>query len=265
MCSWQWMLVLSALLSRDNINVLFSANFPKATFPVMTGMEYDLGRTRSTQAGLHFFLNSDVTLMLLTDTDYKYIQLNEKRIAIIANMTMKVVELMKSVKAYGWGPEELHENYLHLSMSQIYSALAYYCDRKAEIDAEIERLDRWAAKARQQAGKSPIAQRIREQGLLKVMAEGVVRVGETRVTLDTVVAAFLEGATAEEIAEQYPSLPLADIYAVIAYYLNHQAEVDAYLQERQRRAAEIRQEAERRFNPVGIRERLLARRDVLSN
>jgi len=44
---------------------------------------------------------------------------------------------------------------------------------------------------------------------------GVVRVGSTRVTLDTVVAAFATGATAEEIAHQYPSVELADIYAVI--------------------------------------------------
>lgn len=90
---------------------------------------------------------------------------------------------------------------------------------------------------------------------------GVIRVHKTRVALDTVVAAFLEGATAEEIREQYPSLRLSDIYSVIAYYLRHQAEVDAYLVERQRFAAEVRQEAERRFAPVGIRDRLLARRD----
>ncbi len=46
--------------------------------------------------------------------------------------------------------------------------------------------------------------------------DGVVRVGGTRVTLDTVVAAFKEGATAEEIVQQYPSLELADVYAVIS-------------------------------------------------
>jgi hypothetical protein len=39
--------------------------------------------------------------------------------------------------------------------------------------------------------------------------EGVVRISATRVTLDTVVAAFQEGATAEEISQQYPSLQLA--------------------------------------------------------
>jgi uncharacterized protein (DUF433 family) len=35
--------------------------------------------------------------------------------------------------------------------------------------------------------------------------QGVVRVAKTRVTLDTVVTAFLEGCTPEEIGEQYPS------------------------------------------------------------
>jgi len=57
-------------------------------------------------------------------------------------------------------------------------------------------------------------------------AHGVVRVGNTRVTLDTVIAAFADGATAEEIAQQYPSLYLADVYSVIGYYLRHTADVD---------------------------------------
>jgi uncharacterized protein (DUF433 family) len=92
-------------------------------------------------------------------------------------------------------------------------------------------------------------------------ASGVVRIGKTRVTLDTVVMAFLEGATAEEIVEQYPSLQLSDVYSVIGYYLRHKTEIELYLRERQQRAAEVRQEAERRFNPVGIRDRLLARRN----
>ena len=72
------------------------------------------------------------------------------------------------------------------------------------------------------------------------------------MTLDTVVTAFLEGGSAEEIREQYPSLQLSDIYSVIGYYLRHQAEVDAYLLERQRLTTEVRQEAQRRFNPIGM-------------
>lgn len=51
-----------------------------------------------------------------------------------------------------------------------------------------------------------------------------------------------------------------DIYFAISYYLRHQSEIDTYLLERQHRAAEVRQKAEKRFNPVGVRDRLLARR-----
>lgn len=90
--------------------------------------------------------------------------------------------------------------------------------------------------------------------------DGIMRVGDTRVTLDTVVTAFREGATAEEIAQQYPSLRLADVYAVVGYYLRHQSEVDGYLEERRRQAVEARRENESRFDPAGVRDRLLARR-----
>ena len=89
-------------------------------------------------------------------------------------------------------------------------------------------------------------------------AEGVVRVGGTRVTLDALVAAFRDGATAETIVEQYPSLQLAEVYTVIGYYLQHRADVNAYVQRRNEQAALVRQENEGRFDPAGIRDRLLA-------
>src|SRR5262245_7002223 len=63
-------------------------------------------------------------------------------------------------------------------------------------------------------------------------ADGVVRVGSTRVTLDTVVAAFREGMTAEGIVEQYPSLQLAEVYSVVGWFLSHLEEVEAYLSDR---------------------------------
>ena len=93
-------------------------------------------------------------------------------------------------------------------------------------------------------------------------ADGVVRVGGTRVTLDTIVAAFDDGATAEEIVHQYPSLHLADVYAVISYYLRQHSEVEAYLRQRRQQAAYIRRQNEARFDPHGVRDRLLARRTV---
>ncbi len=91
-------------------------------------------------------------------------------------------------------------------------------------------------------------------------AHGVVRVGGTRVTLDSVAGAFRAGATPEEIAQQFPALALADVYQVIAYFLNHVAEVESYLATRQKAAGALRTEIESRFDPRGMRARLLARR-----
>ena len=91
-------------------------------------------------------------------------------------------------------------------------------------------------------------------------SSGVVRVGNTRVTLDTVVSAFRDGATTEEIVQQYPSLDLADVYHVIGYYLRRTSEVDAYLQKRKNDAEVSRTQNESRFDPSGVRARLLARR-----
>ena len=95
---------------------------------------------------------------------------------------------------------------------------------------------------------------------LEVDTHGLVRIGKTRVTLDTVIAAFSDGATAEEIVQQYPSLRLADVYHVIGYYLRRPSEVEAYLQQRRVQADTVRKQNEARFDPQGVRDRLLARR-----
>jgi len=79
------------------------------------------------------------------------------------------------------------------------------------------------------------------------------------------VAAFREGATPDEIVQQYPSLRLADVYAVIGYYLRRREEVERYLRRREKQAEKVRKENEARFPPVEIRERLLARRKPFEN
>jgi uncharacterized protein (DUF433 family) len=91
-------------------------------------------------------------------------------------------------------------------------------------------------------------------------ADNVVRVGDSRVTLDTLIEAFRDGATPEEIVSQYPDLDLADVYAVISYSLRHPAEVEEYIRVRQEFASQVKQETESRLPPDGIRARLLARR-----
>ncbi len=94
---------------------------------------------------------------------------------------------------------------------------------------------------------------------LETDSHGVIRVSNTRVTLDTIVAAFKEGATAEEIAQQYSIVPLADVYYIIGYYLRRRDEVESYLGKRKQEADGLQKQMEARFNPVGIRERLMAR------
>lgn len=89
--------------------------------------------------------------------------------------------------------------------------------------------------------------------------DGVVRVGGTRVTLDTLVTAFRDGATAEEIVQQYSSLVLADVYQVLGYYLKHSFVLEAYLSERSAKAEAVRLSNESRFDPSGIRDRLISR------
>jgi uncharacterized protein (DUF433 family) len=89
--------------------------------------------------------------------------------------------------------------------------------------------------------------------------DGVICVGGTRVTLDTIVVIFEAGATPEEIVQRYPSLDVADVYVAIGYYLRHRSGVEDYLHERQQQADDVRKLNQSRFNQQGIRERLLAR------
>ena len=95
---------------------------------------------------------------------------------------------------------------------------------------------------------------------LREDAEGVVRVGGTRVTLHTLVGAFRNGATPEAIVQDYSSLALGDVYTTIAFFLQNRAEVEAYLQEQERKGAEVQRQVEARCDPTEFRQRLLARR-----
>lgn len=91
-------------------------------------------------------------------------------------------------------------------------------------------------------------------------ASGAIRVEKTRVTLDTVVFSFRDGATAEEIADRFPALTLGAVYAAITFYLQNRDEVDAYLNRRGAETEELRQKVESRPAAKEFRDRLLARR-----
>lgn len=98
---------------------------------------------------------------------------------------------------------------------------------------------------------------------LSLTEDGTIRVAGSRVSLDSLLHHYKLGATAEQIAYKFPSLRLADIHAAIAYYLNHRAAVEEYL-ERQETAADAVQQAfeadaDYQTRAGALRERLLAR------
>ena len=96
---------------------------------------------------------------------------------------------------------------------------------------------------------------------LREDTDGVLRVGSSRVLLELVIHAFQDGATPETIVQRYETLTLPDVYAVVAYYLRHRAEVDAYLHRREAAAAESKRRIDADQGDLGdVRARLLARR-----
>jgi uncharacterized protein (DUF433 family) len=99
---------------------------------------------------------------------------------------------------------------------------------------------------------------------LREDAGGALRIGNSRISLDLVVEQYENGMAPEDMVRAYDTLGLADVHAVIAYYLRHGDEVRAYLKRRKEEAEALRAkiEAER---PRVTREALLARRDAREN
>jgi uncharacterized protein (DUF433 family) len=96
---------------------------------------------------------------------------------------------------------------------------------------------------------------------LKMGDDGTIRVSGTRVMLDTLIGFYQQGETPEALHEAFPSVPLADIYATIAYYLAHQQEIDSYLKQRADEAEQVRERWEKR-NPPPPKAELQARLDA---
>lgn len=95
---------------------------------------------------------------------------------------------------------------------------------------------------------------------LRTDADGTIRIGKTRVLLEIVIGAFQRGETPEGIVQSFPSLKLQDVYAVIAYYLQHRNDVDAYLKRVENESEAIRREIEAvQSDMTDLRERLLKR------
>lgn len=90
--------------------------------------------------------------------------------------------------------------------------------------------------------------------------DGIIRIRGSRVTLDSLVHAFQQGASAEQIQDSFPSVALRDIYGALAYYLEHQEQVEVYLREQLRSAEALRQSIENRPNVASFRAMIRTRR-----
>ncbi len=100
------------------------------------------------------------------ETRYEHIILNESGVPVIAGTTMKVIELVLEKAAYGCSPEELRFEHPFLTLGQVYSALAYYWDHQEELDRDIERRRENVERIRETQGASPLAARLKRQGLI---------------------------------------------------------------------------------------------------
>jgi uncharacterized protein (DUF433 family) len=95
-----------------------------------------------------------------------HIHLDERGVAWIDDTNVKVVEVVLDKRAYGWSPEEIHEQHSDLSLAQIHAALSYYYDNQQALDAYIEQQRKWVESMAAQAGTSPVRKRLRALGKL---------------------------------------------------------------------------------------------------
>jgi len=104
--------------------------------------------------------------MSLVETRYEHVVLDDSGVPVIAGTTMKVIELVLGMKAYGWSPEELKFQHPYLTLGQIHSGLAYYWDHQEELDADIERRLRKVDRLRQRTKPAPLLKKLKAQGLI---------------------------------------------------------------------------------------------------
>jgi uncharacterized protein (DUF433 family) len=83
---------------------------------------------------------------------------------------------------------------------------------------------------------------------------GVLRVGASRVMLDSVLAAWSQGHSPETIRSQYPSLTLEEVYGALAWSLAHSAEVSEYLKKQDAQWEHWKRRSEAQASP--LRDRL---------
>jgi uncharacterized protein (DUF433 family) len=100
-------------------------------------------------------------------TTYEHIALDHNGVPIMVGTNTKVIEIVLDKIAYGWSPEEIHYQHPHLSLGQIYSALAYYWDHQDELDEDIQRRLEFVEKLQKNARPTPLQTKLKRQGLVR--------------------------------------------------------------------------------------------------
>jgi len=102
---------------------------------------------------------------------------------------------------------------------------------------------------------------------LYLTEDGTIRIADSWVSLDSVVYHYKLGASAEQIAQKFPALDLADVYAAITYFLNHEETVEEYLRQQEAEGDEVQKKIESdpqyQKTSAELRARLLARKSEL--
>src|SRR5207302_6658158 len=112
---------------------------------------------------LAFRLFPWVNCPMLTAATTAHIRLDEQGRPWVDDTNVKVIEIVLDHLAYGWSAETIQENHSHLSLAQVYAALAWYYDHQPEMDAEIERQEKRVLALRAASKPSSLQQRLAAQ------------------------------------------------------------------------------------------------------
>jgi len=96
---------------------------------------------------------------------------------------------------------------------------------------------------------------------LQTDEQGTIRVRGTRVTFESMIQYYLQGQSPEDVQDAFSSVPLNEVYAIIAYYLANREALDGYLNQQAAKADRQREAFEATYPPKMTRVELLKRRE----
>ena len=99
-------------------------------------------------------------------TSIAYIDVDEQGVARVVGKRTKVIQIVMDKMANGWNPEEIHEQYSHLTLAEIHAAFAYYYDNRDELDSQIAQSVEQAGAERSEQGEPLAVRRLRDSGKL---------------------------------------------------------------------------------------------------